>query len=166
MTASVRSATNQRAVLLGAFRALLGSVALLPFLPWLLHGVPGLSGLGAACERWFSFQCQRDPSRALYAFGQALPVCARCSGIYFGFGLGACFARPHLGAPLLRRWVAVACLFMLLDVLSEALGVRPPWAPLRVLSGLLLAYPVGAASVSAARARWVKASSEAVLDAD
>ncbi|HWZ90890.1 MAG TPA: DUF2085 domain-containing protein [Polyangiaceae bacterium] len=153
MTVSQRSATIQRTALLGALRALLGSVALLPFLPWLLHGVPGLSGLADACERWFSFQCQRDPSRALYAFGHALPVCARCSGIYFGFGLGACVARPHLGAPLLRRWVAVACLFMLLDVLSEALGMRAPWAPLRVMSGMLLAYPVGVASLSALRAR-------------
>ncbi len=62
---------------------------------------------------------------------------------------------------------------MLLDVLSEAFGFRAAWAPLRVLSGALLSYPVGVALVLAARQRWrvpgeqaAASDSEAVDDAD
>jgi len=150
---------------LWAVRALLGAVALLPFVPMLLHGVPGLSLIVNGCERWFSFQCQRDPARALHVFGRALPVCARCSGIYFGLGLGAWLAWPRPSAPQLRLWVAVASAFMLLDVLSEALAWRPAWASLRVLSGFALAYPVGVALLSAAQARFAEPS-EAVHDAE
>jgi len=146
-------------------RALLGAVALLPFAPWVLHGVPGLSLIADACERWFGFQCQRDPARTLHLFGRALPVCARCSGIYFGLGLGAWLAWPRVSARVLRWWMALASLFMLLDVLSEAFALRPAWAPLRVLSGLSLAYPVGVALLSAARSRFGEPS-EAVLDAE
>jgi uncharacterized membrane protein len=85
--------------------------------------------------------------------GHALPVCARCSGLYFGLGLGALFARPVLSARALRGWLMLASALMLLDVLSEALGLRPPWAPLRLLSGIALAYPVGVALFTAIRAK-------------
>jgi hypothetical protein len=40
---------------------------------------------------------------------------------------------------------------MVLDVWTEALEMRPSFAPLRLLSGLALAYPVGGALVWAAR---------------
>lgn len=155
----------QRAVLC-TVRALLGGVALLPFVPWLLHGRPGLSLLAEGCERWFSVQCQRDPTRALTLFGHALPVCARCSGLYFGLGLGALVAWPRLGASELRHWVTAASLFMLLDVLTEALALRPAWAALRLLSGFALAYPVGGALLSAARSRLPGPGSKSVRDAE
>jgi uncharacterized membrane protein len=102
-----------------------------------------MTAIRETCERWFTFQCQRDPSRTLHVFGQLLPVCARCSGIYFGLGLGALIMRPRLDAAHSRRWLEIASLVMLLDVLSEAFGMRPPWAPLRVLSGMALSYPSG-----------------------
>jgi uncharacterized membrane protein len=146
-------------------RALLVAVALLPFLPRLTRGIPGLSLLGELTQRWFGFQCQRDAARSLVFLGEALPVCARCSGIYLGFGLGALLLRPRLRPTWLRAWLLVASALMLLDVLSEAFGVRPAWAPLRVLSGVLLSYPVGAALVRAARVRW-PCDSETVHDAD
>ena len=165
MTAERVRAQRRRPGVLWLVRALLGTVALLPFVPWVLHGVPGLSLIAQACERWFSFQCQRDPARTLHVFGRALPVCARCSGIYFGLGLGAWIAWPRVSAPILRWWVTLASLFMLLDVLSEALALRPAWAPLRVLSGFALAYPVGVALLGAARSRFGEPS-EAVHDAD
>jgi hypothetical protein len=73
-----------------------------------------------------------------------------------------------LHAAQLRAWVLVASFLMLLDVATEALALRPAWAPLRVLSGALLAYPVGVALFCAARARLTgeRARSEAVFDAE
>jgi uncharacterized membrane protein len=137
-----------------ALRVLLAAVLLLPFVPRLTRGIPGLSLLGELTLRWFGFQCQRDASRSLVFLGEALPVCARCSGIYLGFGLGALLLRPRLGPTWLRAWVLLASALMLLDVLSEAFGFRSAWAPLRVLSGAVLSYPVGVALVLGARQRW------------
>jgi len=130
------------------------AVALLPFVPRLTRAIPGLSLLGELTLRWFGFQCQRDAARSLVFLGEALPVCARCSGIYLGFGLGALLLRPRLRPTWLRAWVLLASALMLPDVLSEACGFRPAWAPLRVLSGAILSYPVGVAVVHAARQRW------------
>ncbi len=135
-------------------RGLLVAVAALPFLPRWLGPVPALAPLSELVLRWFSFQCQRDPARALLIHGQLLPVCARCSGVYWGIGLGALLLRPRLAPRGLRLWLALAASLMLLDVCSELLALRPAWAPLRVLSGALLSYPVSAALVHAARTLW------------
>ena len=99
-------------------RVLLVAVALLPLAPRLTRGIPGLSWFGQLTVRWFGVQCQRDPARALVLWGQTLPVCARCSGVYLGFGLGALLLVPRLRPSWLRAWVAVASALMLLDVLS------------------------------------------------
>jgi len=132
-------------------RAVLILIGVSPFIPHLVEGVPVLGPIGAALDSWFSFQCQRDPARTLHFLGRLLPVCARCLGIYLGLGLGAVLLRPRLGVWPLRVWVGVAALAMLLDVWTEALGMRPPFAPLRLLTGLFLSYPVGVALVWSAR---------------
>lgn len=135
-------------------RGLLVGLAALPLLPRLLAESPALAPFSALVLRWFSFQCERAPARALLLGARPLPVCARCFGIYLGVGLGALLLRPRLTPSGLRLWLLGASALMLLDVFSEALGLRPAWAPLRVLSGALLSYPVGAALVHAARVRW------------
>ncbi len=126
-------------------------VGLSPFLPRLLERVPVLHAIGAALESWFAFQCHRDPTRSLLLLGRVLPVCSRCFAIYLGLGLGALVLRPRLALWPLRIWVALAALLMVLDVWTEALAMRPDSTPIRILTGLLLAYPVGAALVWAAR---------------
>jgi uncharacterized membrane protein len=91
--------------------------------------------------------------RSLVLGGEPLPVCTRCLGIYLGLGLGALLLRPRLRVGPFRIWLLVGALLMLADVGSELLGLRPAWAPLRLLSGLVLAYPVGSSLVWAARGR-------------
>jgi uncharacterized membrane protein len=122
-----------------------------PFLPLLLGGVPVLSAIGDLFERWFAYQCHREPWRSLSVFGHVLPVCSRCTGIYWGLGLGALVLRPRLGAWPLRIWVGFAALVMVLDVWTELLGMRPASGWLRVATGMLLSYPVGVAVVWACR---------------
>ncbi len=122
-----------------------------PLLVFALGRIPGLGSVVSFFDAWFAFQCERDPARTLELAGSMLPVCVRCLGIYLGLGLGAIILRPRLGVWPLRIWVGVSSVLMLADVGSELLGLRPAWAPLRLLTGLLLAYPVGSSLVWAAR---------------
>jgi uncharacterized membrane protein len=115
------------------------AVGLAPFVPALGSHVAALAGLGRALDAWFSFQCERDPARML-GFGA---VCARCLGLYVGLGLGALVGRPRLSSPRLELWLAGAVLAMGADVATEALGWRGPSAPVRLATGLALAYPAG-----------------------
>jgi uncharacterized membrane protein len=124
--------------------ALLASVALLPFLPLFAKSWPALAPLERAANVWFDFHCERDEARTLSLLGVPLAVCARCSGIYFGLGVGAVVRRPRLGPQALRYWVGLGAALMLLDVTLETHGLHAAWAALRVFTGVLLAYPVGA----------------------
>ena len=140
----MRSAAPPQALrLLGV--GLLASVAFLPLLPLLSKYWPASAPLEGAAAVWFNLHCQRDPARTLSLLGVPLAVCARCSGIYFGLGSGAALRRPRLGPRALQLWVLAASGLMLLDVALEARGFHGAIAPLRLLTGLLLAYPVGAA---------------------
>ncbi|MEZ4225285.1 MAG: DUF2085 domain-containing protein [Polyangiaceae bacterium] len=132
-------------------RGVLILVGVGPLMPQLTRGLPGLSWLGGAFDAWFAFQCHREPARSLSFLGEILPVCSRCLGIYLGLGLGALILWPKLKVWPLRIWVGFAALVMVLDVATETLGMRPEWTPLRLVTGLLLAYPVSGAVVRAAR---------------
>jgi uncharacterized membrane protein len=136
-----------------ALRALFVFGGVAPFLPALFENVPGLDALGRLLDAWFSFQCHRDEARSLVASA----VCARCLGIYVGLALGALVVRPKLPPRRHLVWVLAAAVLLVADVLSEALGFRPPWAPLRFVTGASLAYPVGVAIVTAF-ARYHRAS--------
>ena len=138
----------------GLVRAFLIVAGLSPLVPWLLGGVPVLHHVGDVFDLWFAAQCHRDPQRSLMLLGRVLPVCHRCSGVYFGLGLGALVVRPRLSPWPLRIWVVAAALLMLADVGSEAMAWRPASAAVRMFTGLLLAYPVGVALVQAVRDAW------------
>ncbi len=131
-------------------RVFLVGVGLAPFVPALAQRWPAFAWLGRGLDAWFSFQCERDPARML-GFGA---VCARCLGLYVGLGLGALAGRPRLASPRLELWLAGAALAMGLDVATEALGWRPSWAPLRLATGLALAYPAGVSVIA-----WLEGAS-------
>lgn len=130
MSRSHRLATIVRGVLVFA--------ALAPFLPALFHGVPAFEGFGRLLDAWFSLQCERDPARGF----PGVAVCARCLGIYIGLGLGALIGRPRLPLGWLQLWIALAALALLADTLTEAQALRPASASLRLLTGVLLSYPI------------------------
>jgi uncharacterized membrane protein len=88
--------------------------------PWL--GSPLLYAM-------FSVVCHQQPERTLWMAGAPLAVCARCTGIYAGALLGM-LVRPPVS-------VRVAVALLALDWASEALGLRPAWAGLRLATGLL-----------------------------
>jgi len=134
-----------------AVRAALILIGLSPFFPPLLQKIPLLHFLSDAFDAWFQFQCHREVERSFSVFGHVMPVCTRCFGIYLGLGLGALVLRPRLGVWPLRIWVGVAAVTMVLDVVTENLGMRPASGWFRFVTGVFLSYPVGAALVLSAR---------------
>ena len=148
MTPGHRLATIVRGVLVFA--------AIAPFLPTLLHGIPVLDGFGGLLDAWFALQCERDPARGF----SGLAVCARCLGIYLGLGLGALIARPSSRLGWLQLWIALAAALLLLDTLTEARGLRPASSPLRVLTGLLFAYPIGLVVARALMSRSLRPAAD------
>ncbi len=124
--------------------ALLASLGVWPLLPVLAEAWLALAPLAHLLEPWFALQCERDPARTLWLGGTPLAVCARCSGIYFGLGIGALVRRPALGARRLALAVGGAAALLLLDIALEHNGTHGNWAAWRVVTGSLLGYPVGA----------------------
>jgi uncharacterized membrane protein len=125
--------------------AALAGIGLLPLLPVLAAAWPAFAPVERAFAAWFELHCERDAARTLRLGGVPLAVCARCSGIYFGLGLGALVRWPRLSARGLRTWVFGAAALMIVDVALEHARLHGSWAPLRVLTGLLLSFPAGAA---------------------
>jgi uncharacterized membrane protein len=125
--------------------ALLASVALWPLLPVASHYWPVTLPLERVLTVWFDWHCQREPARTLAVLGVPLAVCARCSGLYFGLGVGALLRWPRLTPRALQLWMLSAAALMLTDVALETRGMHDAWAGVRLLTGLLLAYPVGGA---------------------
>lgn len=132
-------------------RVALVVVGLGPLLVPLLAHVPVLRYVSAAFDAWFQFQCHREAARSLSLFGHVLPVCSRCFGIYAGLGLGALVLRPRLDVWPLRIWVGVGALAMILDVVTENLGMHGESAAFRFATGAFLSFPVGVALVWACR---------------
>ncbi|MGE0325108.1 MAG: DUF2085 domain-containing protein [Polyangiaceae bacterium] len=132
-------------------RVALVVIGFAPVWVWAVSDIPALSWLATPFEAWFSYQCHREPERSFALLGRFLPVCNRCLGIYLGLGLGALCMRPRLSVWPLRLWVGFAAAAMILDVWTEALAMRPPSSPVRLFTGILLAYPVAVAVVWTAK---------------
>jgi len=122
----------------------LACFTLSPLLPLLTRYWPACAPLERAATLWFDLHCERDPARTLSIAAVPLAVCARCTGIYFGVGLAALVRWPTLSPRALRLWVGIGAALMLLDVELEERGLHGSWPALRLLTGVLLAYPLGA----------------------
>jgi uncharacterized membrane protein len=86
--------------------------------------------------------CHQIPERGFYLEGHPLAVCARCTGIYFGFAAGVLLyplvRSLRRGDAPARRWLLIALAPALLDF---ALGVFHVWENThlsRALTGALL----------------------------
>ena len=133
--------------------------------PWILPIARAKLPLGRAgdlLDLLFFPMCHRVPARTLYFSGVPMPLCSRCAGIFAGLALGAMILRPRLPLARWRVLVALASALMLVDVVTQDLGVHPLWHVTRVGTGLLFGYTIGAACLLAMRS----AASEENLLAD
>lgn len=90
----------------------------------------------------FHHLCHQLPERSFYAEGHPFAVCARCTGIYFGFFL-AVFAYPLIRS-LSRtdtpapKWLFVAATPLLIDAGLTLFGIWENTHTSRLLTGALL----------------------------
>ena len=96
--------------------------------------------------------CHQLPERSFFGGGVQAPVCARDTGIYFGFLISlAVISALHRGRrprefPPTMTWVAIALMIgaMGLDGATEYAGLRPTTNELRLITGLLAGFAIGA----------------------
>ncbi len=118
-----------------------------PFAPPLL-ALAGFHGAARLADAPWALFCHRLPERVLFIYGEPMPICSRCLGIFGGLGAGLVIARPELSPRRLLVVVAIAALLMLVEVGTQDAGWHPVFHPTRLLSGLLLAYPIGATAAA------------------
>jgi uncharacterized membrane protein len=120
-----------------------------PFLPPLLLRA-GIGELAVALDALFMPFCHRLPERSLVLFDAPMPLCSRCLGLAVGLGAGLAAAWPYAGLRALRLSVSFGLAFLFVELTTQDLGWHPVFHPTRLLSGLLVAFPIGAAAGYAA----------------
>lgn len=125
-----------------------------------------LATLVPAAHPLFAHVCHQIPDRSFHVGGVPLPVCARCTGIYFGFLLGCVpFAASRLlstrwTTPPRRSTLLLAALPVLLEGGMEISGL---WAgvPLaRCVTGAIFGMVVPLFFIPAADEMLVEARTE------
>lgn len=124
-------------------------LAIAPFLPPLLLAA-GASALAVELDGLWAPFCHRLPERSLSLLGAPLPLCSRCLGLVVGLGAGLAAAWPYAGVRALRWAVSFGLAFLFVELTTQDLGWHPVFHPTRLLSGLLVAFPIGAAAGHAA----------------
>ena len=98
--------------------------------------------LALVLYQMFGHVCHQIPERAFWAAGHPFAVCARCTGIYFGFAAGVVLyplvRSLRRGDAPARRWLLLAAAPALLDFGLDWLGVweNTHWS--RALTGATL----------------------------
>jgi uncharacterized membrane protein len=112
--------------------------------------------------------CHQFEDRSFHLSGRPLPVCVRCTSIYFAFLLGV------IAYPLIRRWrfpvaasrfvVMVAVLPMVVDVAADLLGVHEVTTSTRIITGSLFGFAITFVVLPAAiEAVWQIVSSSHII---
>jgi uncharacterized membrane protein len=117
-------------------------LAALPWLTVLLSKFHGTYAISETLRDVYGFQCHQRASRSFSWLGVSLPVCARCTGIYFGLGFAVLVRRPQLRLNSLKAWLLLGALFLALDVATEYVGLRPTSALFRFVTGAFLSYGI------------------------
>jgi uncharacterized membrane protein len=118
-------------------------------LPWAL----ALAGAQHP-DLWLLFRglCHQRPERTLAVLGAPMLVCSRCAGLYAGVALGALLPLPAPWLARGRALVLAALGLTILDVITQDLGLHPPWHPTRLATGLLLGWTASAFMFATLRA--------------
>jgi uncharacterized membrane protein len=125
-------------------RVAFGSIAVWIALA-MLTDAAGLLALHAALDAPWTLMCHRMPERVLSVGGVAMPLCSRCAGIWLGISLGATLAWPRLPLRVLRVVLPAAIGVLLVELVTQDLGLHPIWHSTRMLTGLAVGLPFGGA---------------------
>jgi uncharacterized membrane protein len=123
---------------------------------------------------WLGFGlCHQLPERSFFGGGTQVPVCARDTGIYLGFLISlVLISWFHQGSrprefPAPSGWVAIALMIgaMGFDGVSSYAGFRTTTNDLRLITGLLAGYAIGAVLTPMLNdVLWRTGSRERILD--
>lgn len=103
--------------------------------------------LGASTQ-WrllFRIMCHGRPERSLDFAGVAMPICARCLGIYAGLlaGLAVFWLIPYLRERLVRPFAIAAVVPLAVDGLTQLAGLRESTNELRIVTGVIAGLAFG-----------------------
>lgn len=88
----------------------------------------------------FSHTCHQKAERSFFIHGYQCPVCARCSGLYIGYGFGILLWMRSITLPLAVYVLFMLC--MLSDWGLQAADILPSTNARRFLTGLLCGIAV------------------------
>ena len=111
-----------------------------------------------ASPQWrllFRIFCHGLPERSLLLFGEAMPICARCFGIYGGIiaGIALFTIVPWLEERMARGAALVAVLPLAADGLTQLAGLRLSTNALRIATGLAAAIAFAMWALAAVQQR-------------
>ena len=128
----------------------------------------------ASFLHWMGYGlCHQMPDRSFFGGGVQAPVCARDTGIYFGVLISiALISVLHRGRrprefPPTMTWIAITLMIgaMALDGGTEYAGLRTTTNELRLITGLLAGFAIGAIITPMLNDElWRRAARERVLD--
>jgi uncharacterized membrane protein len=149
-----------------AFLALsIAWAALLPLAPFAASQpapAPLWYGLAFAVYGAGSFICHQLPARSFHTWAAQWPVCARCTGIYFGAAAAAMVASKYVGSGMSRTVGSVSRtrVLLVLAALPTAVTLIYEWTTgdtpsntIRALAGAPLGAAVAFVVVEALRIR-------------
>jgi uncharacterized membrane protein len=122
--------------------------------PFLVPFVRGLASPGAqrALDAIFALVCHRNPARTLALGGALMPICSRCAGIFLGFVTGGLAPWPRLSVRACLGWGFVASVIMLVDVITQDLGLHRVFHPVRIATGVAWGHVMALGVLALARA--------------
>lgn len=113
--------------------------------PWLSEGTPTMKIWGMGITLFFSPTCHQHAGRCYTLASNALPVCARCFGLYAGFLLGTIvsgFMGTRAASPPSRRWLLALALPMIFEFAMEKTGLMDGTRHMRAITGGLAGFIV------------------------
>ncbi|HEX8251957.1 MAG TPA: DUF2085 domain-containing protein [Thermoanaerobaculia bacterium] len=139
-------------------KIVLGVVAAIPTLILSASALCSWAIASGASMKWrllFRMVCHGKVERCLELFGAPMPICARCTAIYFGLlgGLALFPFMPWLRERTMRLIAFVAISPLAIDGLTQLTGLRESTNPLRIATGVITGLAFGLWVLSAVERR-------------
>ena len=117
------------------------SLFLIPYFETLGGNWSEISFLGYS---FFSSTCHQLEDRSFFLFGNPLPVCSRCSSVYFAFLLAVIlypFTKSIDNKKLPSIWILlIISMFVFLDAVLDIFGIFKNTFITRSVSGVLIGF--------------------------